>query len=97
MDKKIAIGLIIGALFAVAAGLLTAEKKYYLVLGFENHKAEISKVEYLKEEPRYTKEEKTYNPIFMALGFLGGLGAGYLIGGCFSLVKKKKKETKPLL
>ncbi len=86
MNNKIAIGLITGALIAVAIGLLTVETKYYSLVGSRH---EISKGRYEQYKPR-AKKEKTYSPIFMALGFLGGMGIGYLIG---PVVNNNKKTT----
>jgi len=91
MNNKLAMGLIVGALFAVAIGLLTVEEKYYFVC-FTQPKREISETLYLDLRADERLMEKQYNQMFIALGFFGGLGLGYLLGGLLSSRDEQPKS-----
>ncbi len=112
MNNKIAMALIIGALFAILAGLHTVEKKYYV---WYRDKVEVSKEVYIKEKEKnpdlalnrrtnswernkYPLEVKnTYSPMFIVIGFLGGVGTGYLTASALeagiSRLRRRRKHT----
>lgn len=79
MNKKIAISLVLGCIFAILTARFTRTTHYY----YRYH--EISKAEYYGGD-----EERTaikYNDAFILIGLIGGIGVGYLISG---LVFKKQ-------
>lgn len=86
MNRKIAVGLIFGSVLSIIVAVSTADNKYY---NLSEGKYEVPKENYDYFSPKstnYVKETK-YNSPFILIGFLCGLGIGYILTDYLS--KKK--------
>lgn len=86
MNKKVAISLIYGCIFAIIAALFTSTTHYYYNNG-NTH--EISKPDYYSGDYDNPWKEVKYNDAFILIGLIGGIGVGYLVADLF-----KKKPVK---
>ena len=70
MNRSIAIGLIVGCIFAVIIANLTKQSKYYDL--YEGEKKEV-----LQNEG-YNYQQTKYNTTLILVSLIGGIGVGYL-------------------
>ncbi len=99
MNNKIAMALIIGALFAIAVAYYTAEVEYY-VYYHSNYKYTRVTPEFFKDfDSKWTDTKTVYIPMFIVIGFLGGMGTGYLTASALEagLSRLKKRKLPPAI
>jgi len=87
MNKQTAIGLIVGFAVAINLAWITSNEKYY-AQSTKGWWKEVTKSNFKNKSYPFNdegtgnfKKEVQYNSVFIWLGLIGGIGAGYLLGG----------------